>query len=98
MAGPVLYFPVPLRETDWGLVVAPSLILSNALLAPVAEGLNSMLTVQLEPLARLVVQVVADCRKSPAFVPVKEKTRFVSVPGRLFFTVTVFAPLVVPTV
>ena len=90
--------PVPLRETDCGLVVALSMTLSIAVLDPVAEGLNSMLTVQLAPAARLVVQFVADCRKSPEFVPVKEKTRLVSVPGRLFFTVTVFAALVVPTV
>jgi hypothetical protein len=79
-------------------VLALSVTLRVALLAPVAEGLNSTLTVQLAPVARLVPQVVADCRKSPAFVPVNVKLRPVSVLARLFLTVTVFAALVVPTV
>jgi hypothetical protein len=86
------------RATACGLVVALSLTVRVPLLAPVAEGSNCTLTVQLAAAARLDPQVVADCRKSPAFVPVNVKLRLVSVLDRLFFTVTVSAALVVPTV
>jgi hypothetical protein len=56
------------------------------------------LIVQLESAASEPPQVVADSAKSPGFVPVKLMPEIVKVVFRLFFILTIFAVLVVPTV
>jgi hypothetical protein len=50
--------PVPERLTVWGLPVALSATLSEALRVPVAEGLKVTLIVQFEPAATLEPQVL----------------------------------------
>jgi hypothetical protein len=79
-------------------VLALSDTLKIADLGPVAAGLNVTLIVQLAPDPREAPQFVADCGKSFGSKPVIVIPEIESVVGRLFFTVTVFAPLVVPTV
>jgi hypothetical protein len=53
--GPV---PVPVKGADWGLPEALSVMVTAALRAPVAVGLNVTLMVQLAPAATLVPQVL----------------------------------------
>jgi hypothetical protein len=72
-------------------------MLSTAFRDPVAVGLNTILTVQLAPAAKVEPHVVALWRKSPGFVPPKEKAEKVSMVGRLFLIVTDLLWLVVPT-
>jgi hypothetical protein len=78
-------------------VVALSATSSAATRAPVADGVNVTLTVQLAFAAKAAGQVVADSAKSPASAPVNVTPDIVSVVLRLFLTVTFFAALVVPT-
>jgi len=92
------YLPVRDRSIVWGLVLALSATFKTADLGPVAAGLNVMLIVQLAPDPSEAPQVVADCRNSSGSKPVIMIPVIVSVVGRLFFTVTVLAALVVPTV
>lgn len=88
---------VPLKATVCGLVTAESPMFNVALRAPVAVGVNTMLTVQLAPAASVGPQVVALCRKSPAFGPLKVMLEIVSAVGSVFLIVTFLLPLVAPT-
>lgn len=69
MENVVLVAPVPLKETDCGLPLAPSVNLRVAERAPAAVGLKTIDAVQLDDAARLVVQVFEPMTKSAAFVP-----------------------------
>jgi hypothetical protein len=62
--------PVPLSRTCCGLPLALSVTVKFALRAPVVDGLNVRLTVQLAAAARELPQVVAVFGKSAASVPV----------------------------
>ncbi len=55
--GAECYRPVPVSVTDCGLAGSTSLIVSAALLVPIAVGLNVTLIVQLDLAATLVPQV-----------------------------------------
>lgn len=90
--------PVPVRATVCGEPVALSAIERLAVKAPAAVGLNSTETVQLAAAARVVPQVVADFRKEAALVPVMVSEVSVTVTVPVFFTVTVCAAVVEPTV
>jgi hypothetical protein len=94
--GSAIHLPVPVKPTDCGLVAALSLTDKFPERAPVADGLNLMLMVQLAPEFSIVPQVVADCRNSPPIVFVMLIP--VSVVASLFLTVITWAALVVPTV
>ena len=63
--------PVPERVMLWGLPVALSAMLTDALRVPVAVGLNVIFIVQLEPAATLDPQLLF-CVKSLAFDPETE--------------------------
>src|SRR6516162_558787 len=81
--------PVPESGTD-SAVGFELAIASVALRAPVAVGLNATLIAQLEPPARLLVQVFPVMTKSPAFAPVRPTPEIASVPAPdAFATVTV---------
>ena len=69
-----------------------------AVSAPAAAGLNSTETVQLAAAARVVPQVVADFKNEVALVPVMVSEVSVTVDVPVFFTVTVCAAEVEPTV
>jgi hypothetical protein len=62
--------PAPERVTTCGLLLALSMICSEAGAEPLAEGVNTMLMVQLVPGATEVLQLLF-CVKSPALAPVK---------------------------
>jgi hypothetical protein len=53
--GPI---PIPLKLTDWGLPPPSSLINSDAVLVPAAEGANPTVITQLLPAARVLPQVL----------------------------------------
>jgi hypothetical protein len=61
--------PVPERFTVWGLPLALSVIVSEAVRLPVAVGVNVTLIVQLPPAATELPQALVSA-KSPGFVPV----------------------------
>jgi hypothetical protein len=65
---PVLV-PVPVRVTVWGLPLALSVIVTEAVRFPLAVGVNVTLIVQLPAAATELPQVFVSA-KSPAFVPV----------------------------
>ncbi len=99
MVRPVLALvPVPDSATSCGDPVALSAIESDAVSEPAAAGLNSTEIVQLADAASDVVQVVADCRKELAFVPVNPIVPSVTAEALVFFTVTTCAAVVEPTV
>jgi hypothetical protein len=75
---------VPFRGTSCGEPVALSAMESDAVLAPVAVGLNSTEIVQFAPIARDVPHVVADFRKAVALFPVKLMVPRVMVPVPVF--------------
>jgi len=54
----VLFSPLPVRDTDCGLSLALSPIVTAALLSPVDVGLKVRLIVQLAPAVSEVPQVV----------------------------------------
>ena len=56
---PVGAVPVPERLTVWGLPLALSVMLSEAVRLPLAVGLKVTLTVQLAPAATELPQVLA---------------------------------------
>ena len=85
--------PVPVSPTDCGEFVAWSVIEIEPVRVPVVVGLNVTLTVQLAPAASVVEQVFV-CAKSPVAAPMES----VVVPVPIFFTVTGWLALVVPTV
>jgi len=87
--------PVPDNVTACGLPTALSVIVSDALRAPVAVGLNVTLMVHEDPTVRVLPQVWV-WAKSPLLVPVIAMLDIVSVLPPLFLTVTVWAALVVP--
>jgi hypothetical protein len=66
---PELVAPVPDSAIFCGLLLALSVKVSVALLAPAAPGLKVSKTVQLDEAARLLPQVLLEIEKSPAFVP-----------------------------
>ncbi len=61
--------PVPERLTVCGLPLALSVMLTEAVRVPVAEGVKVTLIVQLAPAATELPHVLV-CAKSPALVPV----------------------------
>jgi hypothetical protein len=61
--------PVPKSATDWGLLPAESLNVNVAERPPVAEGLNAILTVQLEDAARVAPHDLLEMAKSAEFAP-----------------------------
>ena len=61
--------PVPVKVADWGLPEALSVMVTEALRAPLAVGVNVTLMEQLAPAATLAPQVLV-CAKSPLLVPV----------------------------
>jgi hypothetical protein len=69
---------------------------SEAVLEPVAVGLNVRLMVQFAPAATLVPQVLV-CAKSPGLAPVIAMLLMVSVEPPVFDRVTFWAALVVFT-
>ena len=68
VAGPVVLVPVPERLTAWGLPLALSAMLSEAVRLPLAEGVKVTLIVQLPPAATEVPQLLL-WAKSLGFVP-----------------------------
>jgi len=87
--------PVPVRVTDCGLLVALSVNVKEALLAPVAVGANATPIVQEELAAMVVPQVLDEIAKSPGLAPVKPTLDTVTATVLLLVTVTIFAALVV---
>ena len=87
--------PVPDR-----LIVCPlpllSVMLTEAVREPIAEGVKVTLIVQFPPAATLAPQVFASA-KSPLFVPVTAMLLRLTVAAPLFVSVTVCVALVVPT-
>lgn len=83
--------------TRCGLPVALSTILTVAVRAPTADGVNFTLILQLAPAAKLAPQVVVRT-KLVLCVPVIVILVIVSVAVPLLVNVTTFAALVVPTV
>lgn len=91
--GPV---PLPLTVTDCGLPDALSVIRRLPLLVPVAVGLNVTLMVQVALIAREEPQLLV-CAKSPGFVPENAILEIVKAAVPVFFNVTGWATLALPT-
>jgi hypothetical protein len=89
--------PVPESGTACGLPGALSATDTEAVLVPVAAGLNVTLMVQFFPANTLDPQVLVSA-KSAEFVPVIVMLVMVSVVVPILLRVTVCAVLVVPTV
>ncbi len=89
--------PVPVRLTACGAPAALSLKARIALKLPTEVGLKAMETVQLAPGVRDDPQVVADLTKAAAPVPMRFSPERVTVPVPVFFTVTICAGDVAPT-
>jgi hypothetical protein len=89
--------PVPLSGTCCGLPLALSVTVKFALRAPVADGLNVRLTVQLAAAARELPQVVAVSGKSAASAPVTAILLMVSAVVPTLVSVTFLTALVKPT-
>jgi len=89
------WVPVPESDADCGLPLALSVTDSDAVRAPVAEGLNNITMLQLAPAASELVQVLVS-GKSPLLVPVIAIEAIVSVALPEFLRVTVFTGLVTP--
>jgi hypothetical protein len=87
--------PVPERATVWGLPLALSLMLTQAVRVPLAVGVKVTLIVPLAPAATELPQVLV-WAKSPASVPVTDSLVISKTPLPTFPTVTVWAALVVP--
>lgn len=85
--------PVPVRLTDCGEFVAWSVIEIEPVRVPVVVGVNVTISVQLPPAASDVEQLFV-CAKSPVAAPMESVVDSVPV----FFTVTDWLELVVPTV
>jgi len=88
--------PAPVRLTDCGLPLALSVMLTEAVRLPLAEGVNATLMVQLAPAATELPHVLV-WAKSLALVPVS--TRLVMFKGALpeLLRVAVCGVLLVPT-
>jgi len=87
--------PVPERLTVCGLPLALSVMLTEAVRLPLAEGLNVTLIVQLLPAATELPHVLV-WAKSLALTPVSARLVMFSVVPPLFVSVTAWALLVVP--
>jgi len=88
--------PVPERLTVCGLPLALSLMFSEAVRVPEAEGVKVTLIVQLAPAATELPHVLV-CAKSPALVPVTAMLVMLKVALPVLRRVTVRAVLVAPT-
>ena len=88
--------PVPERLTVCGLPLALSVMLTEAVRLPLAEGLNVTLIVQLLPAATELPHVLV-WAKSLALTPVSARLVMFSVVPPLFVSVTAWALLVVPS-
>ena len=87
--------PVPLKLTVWGLLIALSVMASDAPRDPVAAGVNVTLIVQLAPAATLLPQVFV-WAKSPGFGPPMAMLEMFREALPMFESVTVCGELVVP--
>ena len=88
IAGPTL-MAVPLRATVWGLPMASSVKLSEALRLPTAVGVNVTLTLQVPLTATAAaVQVSALMAKSPVLFPVSATELIWIVDVLMFVSVT----------
>ena len=90
------HFPVPVSETVCGLLFALSFTSRVAVRVPVAVGVNVTPMVQVDLAGTLPPQLLDGEAKSPGSAP-ENVTLKVSAVLRLFFSVTLCAPLVVPT-
>ena len=88
--------PVPERLTACGLPLALSVMLSEAVRLPEAEGVKVTLIVQLAPAATELPHVLVRA-KSPALVPATAMLVMLKVALPVLLRVTVRAVLVVPT-
>jgi hypothetical protein len=88
--------PVPESEMLWGLPVALSVMLTDAVRGPEAVGVKVTLMEQLPPAATGLPQVLL-CAKSPELVPVTTTVLIFRVAFPVLLTVTVWAELVEPT-
>ena len=88
--------PVPERLTACGLPLALSVMLTEALRVPEAEGVKVTLIVQLAPVVSELPHVLV-CAKSPALVPVTAMVVMLKVALPVLLRVTVRAALVVLT-
>lgn len=89
-------FPVPVKLTVCGLVVALSVKVNEALRVPEPDGVNVTLILQLPFAANELPQVV-DSAKSPALVPLNPIPLMDSVAFPEFVMVTLWDALVEPT-
>src|SRR5205807_2157813 len=91
--------PEPLKATVCGLPLALSVMVTLALLEPVAVGENVTLIVQEAPAASVLELLghVLVWAKSPALVPVRPMLLMVRAAVPLLVSVTVWAVLVVLT-
>src|SRR2546426_8349134 len=90
--------PVPASDTDRGLPGASSVMVTVAVRAPAAGGVNVRLTRQLAPattVAPFVQEVPAAMAKSPGFKPARTMLVMLRVAVPLLVRVTVCAGLVV---
>ena len=88
--------PVPERLTLCGLPRALSVMLSEAVRLPLAEGVNVTLIVQWAPAASDLPQVLVSAKLLP-LVPVRARLVMLKAALPVFLRVTVCAVLVVPT-
>jgi hypothetical protein len=88
--------PVPERLTACGLPLALSVMLTDPLREPEAEGVKVTLIVQSAPAATELPHVLV-CAKSPGSVPVIAMLLTLKVALPVLLRVTVRAVLVVPT-
>jgi len=86
--------PVPVRVTDCGLLVALSVSVKAALLAPVAVGAKATPILQEELAAMLVPQAFEVTIKSPGLEPVKPTLEIETATPLLLVTVTTLLALV----
>ena len=87
---------MPDKATLWGLLFAPSVMVSVALSAACVLGVKVRLMVHQAWPARLDVQVCEDTAKSPALAPVRATLDMATGALVLFISVTVLAALVLP--
>jgi hypothetical protein len=80
--------PVPERLTVCGLPLALSVMLSEAVRLPLAEGVNLTLIVQLAPAATLAPQLLL-CAKSLGFVPMSARLEMLKAELPVLFSVMV---------
>jgi hypothetical protein len=89
-------FPVPVTPIVWGLLVALSVTVNEAVRLPVAVGANVTLIVQLKFTANELGHVEVSA-KSPGLAPVNPMPLSVKLAFPVLVRVTDWAPLVVPS-